>query len=52
MQISWFKIYRKKNQTSVMLISGLILTHHLFRECNGNPLQYCCQENPMDGVAW
>jgi len=21
-------------------------------EGNGNPLQYCCLENPMDGVAW
>ena len=19
---------------------------------NGNPLQYCCLGNPMDGVAW
>ena len=25
-------------------------THH--REGNGNPLQYPCLENPMDGVAW
>ena len=22
------------------------------REVNGNPLQYSCLENPMDGVAW
>ena len=21
-------------------------------EGNGNPLQYSCQENPMDGEAW
>ena len=21
-------------------------------ERNGNPLQYCCLENPMDGEAW
>ena len=21
-------------------------------EGNGNPLQYCCQENPMEGGAW
>ena len=21
-------------------------------EGNGNPLQYLCQENPMDGGAW
>ena len=23
-----------------------------FREGNGNPLQYFCLENPMDGGAW
>ena len=23
-----------------------------FREGNGNPLQYSCLENPMDGGAW
>jgi len=23
-----------------------------FGEGNGNPLQYCCLENPMDGEAW
>ena len=27
----------------LLLISG---------ECNGNPLQYSCVENPMDGGAW
>ena len=21
-------------------------------EGNGTPLQYCCLENPMDGIAW
>jgi len=24
----------------------------LFKEGNGNPLQYSCLENPMDGGAW
>ena len=24
----------------------------LLREGNGNPLQYSCLENPMDGGAW
>ena len=24
----------------------------LVREGNGNPLQYSCLENPMDGGAW
>ena len=27
-------------------------TRDLFREGNGNPLQYSCLENPMDGGAW
>ena len=26
--------------------------HHLYGEGNGNPLQYSCLENPMDGGAW
>ena len=25
---------------------------HNTREGNGNPLQYSCLENPMDGGAW
>ena len=25
---------------------------YLYGEGNGNPLQYSCLENPMDGVAW
>ena len=28
------------------------MTHHLFREGNGTPLQYSCLENPMDGGGW
>ena len=28
------------------------LTSHYFGEGNGNPLQYSCLENPMDGGAW
>ena len=24
----------------------------ILREGNGNPLQYSCLENPMDGGAW
>ena len=28
------------------------MTHHLFGEGNGTPLQYSCLENPMDGGAW
>ena len=27
-------------------------TRHYYGEDNGNPLQYSCLENPMDGGAW
>ena len=30
----------------------LTVSAHLFGEGNGNPLQYSCLENPMDGGAW
>ena len=30
----------------------LAVPNRLLREGNGNPLQYSCLENPMDGGAW
>ena len=30
----------------------IIFLHHHLGEGNGNPLQYSCLENPMDGGAW
>ena len=30
----------------------LAISEDVFREGNDNPLQYSCQENPMDGGAW
>ena len=35
-----------------MLIVYLTLTVVYFGEGDGNPLQYSCLENPMDGGAW
>ena len=32
--------------------SDLSLSHRISGEGNGNPLQYSCLENPMDGGAW
>ena len=32
--------------------SVYLLDVELFGEGNGNPLQYSCLENPMDGGAW
>ena len=39
----------------VSLGAPFLVYHRLFRllgEGNGNPLQYACLENPMDGGAW
>ena len=30
----------------------LYLLSHQFGQGNGNPLQYSCLENPMDGAVW
>ena len=35
-----------------MIISILFKSIGAFGEGNGNPLQYPCLENPMDGGAW
>ena len=31
---------------------NLTIVTHYSREGNGNPFQYACLENPMDGGAW
>ena len=38
-------------QTFVGKVTSLLF-NMLSREGNGNPLQYSCLENPMDGGAW
>ena len=35
-----------------VFFSFYVLVGHLSGEGNGNPLQYSCLENPMDGGAW
>ena len=35
-----------------LLFIYLLFTCLFTREGNGNPLQYSCLENPMDGGAW
>ena len=43
-EITWYLFFCVwLNFTSLIPLSG---------EGNGNPLQYSCQENPMDGGAW
>ena len=44
--------HRKQNlkiQEKILRFSGLVLTS---LKSHGNPLQYSCLENPMDGGAW
>ena len=33
-------------------VMKLVLSKYLIGKGNGNPLQYSCLENPMDGGAW
>ena len=40
----------KPLQINVLEIS--VVLHLVLLEGNGTPLQYSCQENPMDGEAW
>ena len=37
-----------------LFLGRKIMTHldSIFGEGNGNPVQYSCLENPMDGGAW
>ena len=47
--------FKKKKKTLLNIttrILSLIGTTCLIGEGNGNPLQYSCLENPMDGGAW
>jgi len=36
----------------MLQLTDLRVSHELFGEGNGTPLQYSCLENPMDGGAW
>ena len=46
--IIWMLVYLMFSHKSLMLC----LFIHSFGERNGNPLQYSCLENPMDGGTW
>ena len=41
---------KKKNKTQEKVFS--LLAYRVVEEGNGNPLQYSCLENLMDGGAW
>ena len=38
--------------TTISLTGEIMVAADLDGEGNGNPLQYSCLENPMDGGAW
>ena len=40
--------------TEVHIVRAMVFPIVIYRcrEGNGNPLQYSCLENPMDGAAW
>ena len=42
--VQWFKIGLPMQGTQICSL--------VWEEGNGNPLQYSCLENPMDGGAW
>ena len=47
-----FQSQRKAMTKNAQTTAQLHSSHTLVREGNGNPLQYSCLENPMDGGAW
>ena len=38
--------------TMYNMINIISMLYVIYGEGNGNPLQYSCLENPMDGGAW
>ena len=44
--------WRNNNMSVVFMLHFYCIHICYFREGNGNPLQYSCLENPMDGGAW
>ena len=52
---TWINLNLKKKLFFFLKLPHFILDIHyvyMFGEGNGNPLQYSCLENPMDGGAW
>ena len=43
---------RMTQEIEIMFLFIIILLERFAEEGNGNPLQYSCLENPMDGRAW
>ena len=53
MALAIFLIQGKSKIIRYILLSYLLMVPQPFLgEGNGNPLQYSCLENPMDGGTW
>ena len=52
--VSTWRSYSQENNSQKSLLSHLNwhILERIDGEDNGNPLQYFCLENPMDGEAW
>ena len=48
----WFQIGKGVRQVCILSSRLFNLYQSIFGEGNGNPLQYSCLENPMDGGSW
>ena len=44
--------YSKMNPWSTFPHINSVINQNMIGEGNGNPVQYSCLENPMDGKAW
>ena len=54
MKIPQAVLERNHTQATTFTLNNMIFLHSIWSigEGNGNPLQYSCRENPMDGGAW
>ena len=47
-----YQVFVLKKYTCSLINEGMMTINAIFGEGNGNPLQYPCLENPMDGGTW
>ena len=51
-QLLWKALWEFLIVLNVDTSYDLVISFWIFGEGNGNPFQYSCLENPMDGGAW
>ena len=47
-----YQVFVLKKYTCSLINEGMMTINAIFGEGNGNPLQYPCLENPIDGEDW